>query len=189
VNHLSLSSYNSADPSSLGSVVRGSCAGRSGHCCDYLLEFVGPSGLAPARPCVNPFHWLFLPGPRGDDLMNYGALGPFVRSFILLVDPRDICPPKPRTGCPLRACCARSAPVPRAYAQPCPRAPISTSGAQQSALHSASHPEQKLQLRRALHRPPSLPEHDHRGQPFPTTPSLALAPRLLSREAVKLSQA
>jgi hypothetical protein len=31
---------------------------------------------------------------KGDDLMNYGALGPFVRSFILLVDPRDICPPQ-----------------------------------------------------------------------------------------------
>jgi hypothetical protein len=26
--------------------------------------------------------------------MNYGALGPFMRSFILLVDPGDICPPK-----------------------------------------------------------------------------------------------
>jgi hypothetical protein len=26
--------------------------------------------------------------------MNYGALGPFVRSFILLVDPGDICPPQ-----------------------------------------------------------------------------------------------
>jgi hypothetical protein len=37
---------------------------------------------------------LFLPGPRGDDLTNYGALGPFVRSFILLVDPGDICPPQ-----------------------------------------------------------------------------------------------
>jgi hypothetical protein len=34
------------------------------------------------------------PGPRGDDLMNYGALGPFMRSFILLVDPGDICPPQ-----------------------------------------------------------------------------------------------
>jgi hypothetical protein len=30
---------------------------------------------------------------EGDDLTNYGAFGPFVRSFILLVDPRDICPP------------------------------------------------------------------------------------------------
>jgi hypothetical protein len=27
--------------------------------------------------------------------MNYGALGPFTRSFILLVDPGDICPPHP----------------------------------------------------------------------------------------------
>jgi hypothetical protein len=26
--------------------------------------------------------------------MNYGALGPFMRSFILLVDPGDICPPQ-----------------------------------------------------------------------------------------------
>jgi hypothetical protein len=26
--------------------------------------------------------------------MNYGAFGPFVRSFILLVDPGDICPPQ-----------------------------------------------------------------------------------------------
>jgi hypothetical protein len=29
---------------------------------------------------------------EGDDLTNYGAFGPFVRSFILLVDPGDICP-------------------------------------------------------------------------------------------------
>jgi hypothetical protein len=60
-----------------------------------LLEFLGPSGLAPTWPCANPFHWSFLPGPRGDDLTNYGAHGPFVRSFILLVDPGDICPPQP----------------------------------------------------------------------------------------------
>jgi hypothetical protein len=26
--------------------------------------------------------------------MNYGALGPFMRSFILLVDLGDICPPQ-----------------------------------------------------------------------------------------------
>jgi hypothetical protein len=31
---------------------------------------------------------------EGDDLMNYGAFGPFVRSFILLVDLGDICPPQ-----------------------------------------------------------------------------------------------
>jgi hypothetical protein len=31
---------------------------------------------------------------EGDDLTNYGAFGPFVRSFILLVDPGDICSPQ-----------------------------------------------------------------------------------------------
>jgi hypothetical protein len=55
--------------------------------------------------------------------------------------------------------------------------------------HRLTPRAKKLQLRRALHRPSSLPKHDHRGQPFPTTPSLALAPGLLSHEAVKLSQA
>jgi hypothetical protein len=94
VNRLSSSSYSFADPSSLGSVARGSSAGRSGLCCDYLLEVVGPSRLAPIRPCADPLHWSSLPGPLGDDLTNYGALGPFVRSFILLVDPGDICPPQ-----------------------------------------------------------------------------------------------
>jgi hypothetical protein len=72
--------------------------GKVGSLLWLLLEFVGPSGLALTRPCVNPFHWSFLPGPRGDDLTNYGALGPFVRSFILLVDPGDICPPHTERG-------------------------------------------------------------------------------------------
>jgi hypothetical protein len=45
VNHLSLSSYNSADPSLLGSVVRGSSVGRSGHCCDYCSSLLGRLGL------------------------------------------------------------------------------------------------------------------------------------------------
>jgi hypothetical protein len=31
---------------------------------------------------------------EGDDLTNYGTFGPFVRSFILLVDPGDIYPPQ-----------------------------------------------------------------------------------------------
>jgi hypothetical protein len=96
---------------------------------------------------------------------------------------------RPRTGCPLRARHVRSPPVPRNCAQPCPRAPISAPSAQQSTHHFASHPEQKLQLRRALHRSPSLPEHGRRGQPFPSTPSFALAPGRLPREAVKLLQA
>jgi hypothetical protein len=34
---------------------------------------------------------------EGDDLTNYGAFGPFVRSFILLVDPGDIYPPQSRS--------------------------------------------------------------------------------------------
>jgi hypothetical protein len=72
---------------------------------------------------------------------------------------------RPRTGCPLHACRARSVSVPCACTQPCPRAPISTPGAQRSALHSASRPEQDLPLRRALPRPPSPPE------PRPPRPS------------------
>jgi hypothetical protein len=61
VNQLNLSFYSSVDLSSLGSVVRGSSAGRSGHCCDYLLEVIGPFGLAPIRPYVDLLHWSFLP--------------------------------------------------------------------------------------------------------------------------------
>jgi hypothetical protein len=40
---------------------------------------------------------------EGDDLMNYVAFRPFVRSFILLVDPGDICPPHRGHG-PQHAC-------------------------------------------------------------------------------------
>jgi hypothetical protein len=72
----------------------GPLRGKVGSLLRSLLEFVGPSVLAPTWPCANLFHWSFLPGRRGDDLTNYGALGPFVRSFILLVDPGDICPPQ-----------------------------------------------------------------------------------------------
>jgi hypothetical protein len=41
-------------------------------------------------------------GPRKNDLMIYWALGPFVRSFTLLVDPGDIYPPHMSIGdvCP-----------------------------------------------------------------------------------------
>jgi hypothetical protein len=38
------------------------------------------------------------PGPRKNDLTIYWALGPFVRSFTLLVEPGDICPPQPGCG-------------------------------------------------------------------------------------------
>jgi hypothetical protein len=96
---------------------------------------------------------------------------------------------RPRTGCPLRARRARSALVPRACTQPCPRAPISTPGAQQSTLHSASCPEQELQLWRALLRPPSLPEpQPPRPAPsshFQATPIARLA-SLVAHEAFQV---
>jgi hypothetical protein len=91
VNQLRLSSYNSADSSSLDSDAWSPRAGRLGHCCDPCLNSSGRLGLH--RPYVDPLHWSSLLGPQGDDLTNYGALGPFVRSFILLVDPGDIYPP------------------------------------------------------------------------------------------------
>jgi hypothetical protein len=81
---------------------------------------------------------------------------------------------RPRTGCPLRARHARSASVPRACAQPCPRAPISTSGAQRSALHSASRPSKNSnsgEVSSARHHRPSL---GHRGH-FQAAPVTRLA--------------
>jgi hypothetical protein len=54
-----------------------------------LLKFIGLSGLVSIH-----FTGRSSPGPRRDDLANYWAHGPFVRSFILLVDPRDIRPPQ-----------------------------------------------------------------------------------------------
>ena len=94
-----------------------------------------------------------------------------------------------RTGCPLRAHRARSALVPRACAQPCLRAPISTPGAQRSALHSASRPEQELQLWRALPRPPSLleprPPRPAPSSHFQATPVTRLA-SLVALEAFQV---
>jgi hypothetical protein len=94
VNWSSLSSYSSADLSSPGSVVRGSSAGKSGLYCGCLLNVVGPSGLAPIRPYVNLLYWSFLHRPVKVWPYDLLALGPFVRSFILPVDPGDICPPQ-----------------------------------------------------------------------------------------------
>jgi hypothetical protein len=95
-------------------------------------------------------------------------------------------------GCALAAPCARAVPgrcmSPRLL-------PATPEGAYKylwcAAVRSSLRrtPEQKLQLRWALHHPTSLPEHGRRGQPFPTTPGLALAPGRLPREAEKLSQA
>jgi hypothetical protein len=44
-NLLSLSSYSSADSSSLSSNVRGPCAGRSGYCCDHRSNLLGRPSL------------------------------------------------------------------------------------------------------------------------------------------------
>jgi hypothetical protein len=67
---LSLSSYNSADPSSLSSDVRGPCAGRSGHCCDRRLNSSGRpglhrSGLLDVPPQAHEGMTLRIIGPTG----------------------------------------------------------------------------------------------------------------------------
>jgi hypothetical protein len=96
---------------------------------------------------------------------------------------------RPRTSCTLRARRTRLASVPRACAQPCPRASISIPGAQQSALHSTSRPEQELQLRRALLHPPSPPEPRPSWPASPShfqaTPVTRLA-SLVAREAFQV---
>ena len=58
------------------------------------------STLWAVRVCTNPalcrsaLLGCFSPGPRKNDLTIHWALGPFVRSFTLLVDPGDIYPPQ-----------------------------------------------------------------------------------------------
>jgi hypothetical protein len=63
--------------------------GKVGSLLRSLLKFIGPSGLVSIH-----FTRRSSPGPRRDDLANYWAHGPFVRSFILSVDPGDIRPPQ-----------------------------------------------------------------------------------------------
>jgi hypothetical protein len=81
----------------------------------------------------------------------------------------------PVLGRALAAHCARAARgrlLPRACAQPCPKAPINPSPVCGSSSLTQPHfPKQKPQLRRALRRPPLPPETRHRGQAIPTTPS------------------
>jgi hypothetical protein len=52
------------------------------------------------------------PGPRKNDLTIYWALGPFVRSFTLLVDPGDIYPPQ------VGRAAFKKGSIPRAVAMP-----------------------------------------------------------------------
>jgi hypothetical protein len=72
----------------------GSGAGKSDLCCGRSLDVVGRPGWHQSgfmsicsADCPSP-------GPRKNDLTIYRALGPFVRSFTLLVDLGDICPPQ-----------------------------------------------------------------------------------------------
>jgi hypothetical protein len=94
VNWLSLSSYNTADLSPLCSDTRGPYAGRSGDCCDHYSNSSGRLGLRRSDLVSIRFTRRSSPGLRRDDLANYWAHGPFVRSLILLVDLRDIRPPQ-----------------------------------------------------------------------------------------------
>jgi hypothetical protein len=89
---LSLSSYGSADLSSPGSVAWDSSAGESDLCCGRLLNVVGRSGSHQSDLTSTCFTDCPSLGPRRNDLTIYWALGPFVRSFTLQVDPGDICP-------------------------------------------------------------------------------------------------
>jgi hypothetical protein len=71
----------------------GSSAGKSDLCCGRSLDVVGRPGLHQSGPMSICFAGCPSPGPRKNDLTIYWALGPFVRSFTLLVDPGDIYPP------------------------------------------------------------------------------------------------
>jgi hypothetical protein len=72
----------------------GSSAGKSDLCCGRSLDVVGHPGLYQYGPMSICFAGCPSPGPQKNDLTIYLALGPFVRSFTLLVDPGDICPPQ-----------------------------------------------------------------------------------------------
>jgi hypothetical protein len=71
----------------------GSSAGKSDLCCGHSLDVVGRPGLHQSGLMSICIAGCLSPGPRKNDLTIYWALGPFVRSFTLLVDPGDIYPP------------------------------------------------------------------------------------------------
>jgi hypothetical protein len=72
----------------------GSSAGKSDLCCGRLLDVVGRPGWHLSGLMSICFADCPSPGPRKNDLTIHWVLGPFVRSFTLLVDPGDICPPQ-----------------------------------------------------------------------------------------------
>jgi hypothetical protein len=68
--------------------------GRNGSLLWIMLEFIGPPRLKLIQSCVDPFCQTFLPRPtKGWPCETMGPR-PFARSFSLLVDPGDICPPQ-----------------------------------------------------------------------------------------------
>jgi hypothetical protein len=71
-----------------------SSAGKSDLCCDRSLDIVDRPGLHRSGLVSTCSADYSSPGPRKNGLTIYWALGPFVRSFTLLVDPGDICPPQ-----------------------------------------------------------------------------------------------
>jgi hypothetical protein len=75
-----------------------SSAGKSDLCCSHSLDAVGRPGLHQSSLMSFCFAGCFSPGPRKNDLTIYWALGPFVRSFTLLVDPGDIYLPQRQPG-------------------------------------------------------------------------------------------
>jgi hypothetical protein len=68
----------------------GSSAGKSDLCCGHSLNVVDRPGLHPSGLMSICSAGCLSPGPRKNDLTIYWALGPFVRSFTLLVDTGDI---------------------------------------------------------------------------------------------------
>jgi hypothetical protein len=93
VNCLSLSPCSSANLSSHGSVAWELQRGKVGSLL-CSLDVAGRPGLYQSGPMSICLAGCPSPGPRKNDLTIYWAFGPFVRSFTLLVDPRDICPPQ-----------------------------------------------------------------------------------------------
>jgi hypothetical protein len=63
-------------------------------CGGHSLDAMGRPGLHQSGLMSFCFAGCFSPGPRKNDLTIYWALGPFVRSFTLLLDPGDIYPPQ-----------------------------------------------------------------------------------------------
>jgi hypothetical protein len=72
----------------------GFSAGKSDLRYDHSLGAAGRPGLHQSGLMSFSLAGCFSPGPRKNDLASYWALGPFVRSFTLLVDPGDIYPPQ-----------------------------------------------------------------------------------------------